>query len=82
MNIQYSYVSKQESSMADANFILAQTNLHKRTFLPGRYEDSLLLDMSTVDWFKNVSNEIIEKLYICYYPDFLMYNYSVDQFLK
>ena len=75
-------MARQESSYSDASFLLQTLGLANKTYLPGQYEDSLLMEMTTVDWYKNVSNEIIKGLYISYFPDFLMYNYTVTEFLE
>ena len=40
------------------------------------------MEMTTVDWYQNVSDEVIQQLYISYFPDFLMYNYTVDEYLN
>ena len=77
----YNVITKQESSFTDANFVLKSAGLSNVTYLLGQYQDSLLLLNGTKAWFKNVPNQIMKDLYKLYYPDFIMFNYTVTEFL-
>ena len=77
----YDYITKQQSSFTDANFVLNVTGLSKVTYLLGQYQDSLLLLNGVKSWFGNVPNEIIQNLYKLYFPDFILFNYTVTEFL-
>ena len=52
------------------------------THLPGQYVDSPLLESSLVDHFSGLPRSLIEKLYQIYYDDFLLFNYSIDEFIE
>ena len=80
-SMNYDFITKQESSFTDANFVLNVTGLSKVTYLLGQYQDSLLLLNGVKSWFGNVPNEIIQDLYKLYFPDFILFNYTVTEFL-
>lgn len=77
----YDIVTMQETSASDAVFVLEQNQLQGRTYLPGQYGDSPLLSTSLVENFAKVPRSTIEKLYKIYFSDFLLFNYSIDEFL-
>ena len=56
--------------------------LNGTTHLPGQYVDSPLLSSSLVDHFQGMPRSLIEKLYQIYYDDFLLFNYSIDEFIE
>ena len=77
----YNFIAKQESSFTDANYILASIELSNITYLPGQYQDSLLLFNGIKTWFEDISNEIMQDLYKIYYPDFVLFNYTITDFI-
>ena len=77
----YDFIIKQESSFTDANFILKATGLSNVTYLLGQYQDSLLLLNGVKSWYEKVPNEIMQDLYKLYFPDFVLFNYTVTDFL-
>jgi len=77
----YDYVTKQESSAADAAFLFNHINVKNLTYLPGIYSDSPLQRHSVTDFFLNVPDAVIKKLYNVYFMDFVMYNYTIDEYL-
>lgn len=79
--IKYDVLTMQETSASDAVFLLEKKQLHGLTYLPGQYGDSPLLSTSLVDNYSNIPRSIIEKLYKIYYVDFLLFDYSIDEFL-
>ncbi|CBY31213.1 unnamed protein product [Oikopleura dioica] len=78
----YHYVTKQESSAADASFILRQRNLTDITYLPEAYDDHTEASPKELFNTHGINNEIALQLYAIYYSDFIMYNYSIDEFLE
>lgn len=78
----YDYVTRQESSAADAAFIFAQSGVSNLTFLPGIYSDSPLQTHSVTDFFTNVPEKIVKKLYNIYFMDFVMFNYTINEYLS
>lgn len=77
----YQYIVKQESSAGDSQFILQKMNLDKLTYLPGQYNNSLVKSHGAEDYFVNTSKSTIKKLYNIFFMDFVMYNYTIDEFL-
>ena len=47
------------------------------------YDDSPLRSKSTADYFKqaDLPRKVIEELYSFYFMDFLLFNYTIDEFL-
>jgi hypothetical protein len=80
--MKYQYITKQESSAADAAFIYRQSGVNNLTYLPGIYSDSPLQSHSVTDFFVGVPDSVIKKLYITYFMDFVMYNYTIDEYLS
>ena len=80
-SMNYNFIAKQESSFTDANYILASIKLSNITYLPGQYQDSLLLFNGIKTWFEDISNEIMQDLYKIYYPDFVLFNYTITDFI-
>ena len=93
----YDVVVHQETSGSDADFFTTYkeviqniknliTNLllqlTGRTHLPGQYVDSPLLTSSLIDQFRGLPRSLIEKLYEIYFDDFLLFNYSIDEFIE
>ena len=78
----YDYIAKQETSYPDANFILRSANLADITYLPGQYEDSLVILTGIKSWFEDISDEVMIGLYKVYFPDFVLFNYSITNFLN
>ena len=56
--------------------------LNGETHLPGQYTDSPLLSTSLVDQFRGLPRSLIEKLYKIYFMDFLLFDYSIDEFIN
>ena len=79
--MKYDFITKQESSFTDANFVLEEIGLSKATYLLGQYQDSLLLLNGLKSWYEKVPNEMIKELYVLFYPDFILYNYTATEFL-
>lgn len=77
----YQIITTQETSSSDALFVLEHQSLHGKTHLPGQYADSPLLSESLVSQFSDVPKEIIKKIYQIYYADFMLFGYSIDEFL-
>jgi len=80
--VNYDIVTMQETSSSDAQFLLEYKKLHGLTYLPGQYNDSPLLSTSLVENFANIPRETIEKLYKIYFMDFVLFDYSIDEFLQ
>ena len=55
----------------------------KLNFFEGMYDDSPLRSKSTADYFKEAElpRKVIEQLYSFYFMDFLLFNYTIDEFL-
>ena len=49
----------------------------------GMYDDSPLRSKSTADYFKeaDLPKKVIQELYSFYFMDFLLFNYTIDEFL-
>ena len=56
--------------------------MNGETHLPGQYTDSPLLSTSLVDQFRGLPRSLIEKLYKIYFMDFLLFDYSIDEFIN
>ena len=56
--------------------------LNGETHLPGQYTDSPLLSTSLVDQFRGLPRSLIEKLYKIYFMDFILFDYSIDEFIN
>ena len=48
----------------------------------GAYDDHTEASPKEIFNAHGISNEIALQLYAIYYPDFIMYNYSIDDFLE
>lgn len=79
--MQYDIIVQQESSASDAAFFTQHNQLEGLTYLPGQYADSPLLSASLVEQFKGLPRSLIERLYKIYYFDFILFNYSIDEFI-
>ncbi|CAG5091508.1 Oidioi.mRNA.OKI2018_I69.PAR.g13084.t1.cds [Oikopleura dioica] len=80
--VDYTIVTKQETSSTDAEFVTECAQLKGLTHLPGQYSDSPLLSSGLIDFYKDIPEEIIKKLYKIYFVDFLLFGYSIDEFLS
>jgi len=80
--VKYDVIVHQETSASDAEFFTEYKELNGTTHLPGQYVDSPLLSSSLVDHFQGMPRSLIEKLYQIYYDDFLLFNYSIDEFIE
>lgn len=80
--VKYDVIVHQETSSSDAEFFTEYKQLNGTTHLPGQYMDSPLLSSSLVDHFQGMPRSLIEKLYQIYYDDFLLFNYSIDEFIE
>lgn len=78
----YQYITKQETSAADAAFILDKNGVSHLTYLPGQYADSLVKEKRAADYFVGVDKETIKTIYNIYFMDFVMFNYTIDEYLK
>lgn len=79
--LKYDILTMQETSATDAVFLLEHKQLHGLTYLPGQYGDSPLLSTSLVDNYASIPRSIIEKLYKIYFVDFVLFDYSIEEFL-
>ena len=77
----YQYITKQETSAADASFILAKNRIENLTYLPGQYSDSLVKEKGAEDYFVDVDEKIKKTIYNIYFMDFVMFNYTIDEYL-
>ena len=80
--MQYDVIVQQETSASDADFFTEFKNLEDKTHLPGQYKDSPLLSSSLVDQYRGLPRSLIEKLYKIYFYDFLLFGYSIDEFVQ
>lgn len=80
--VNYDVIVHQETSSSDAEFFTEYKKLNGTTHLPGQYVDSPLLSSSLVDHFQGFPRSLIEKLYHIYFEDFLLFNYSIDEFIE
>jgi len=81
-SMQYDVIVQQETSASDAEFFTEFKNLEDKTHLPGQYKDSPLLSSSLVDQYRGLPRSLIEKLYKIYFYDFLLFGYSIDEFVQ
>ncbi|CAG5090865.1 Oidioi.mRNA.OKI2018_I69.PAR.g12741.t1.cds [Oikopleura dioica] len=79
--VDYTIVTKQETSATDAKFVTERAHLQGLTHLPGQYSDSPLLSSGLIDFYRDIPEDIIKKLYKIYFVDFLLFGYSIDEFL-
>ena len=72
-----SYISKPKKNQKIFQKIL---NLN---LFEGMYDDSPLRSKSTADYFKeaDLPKKVLEELYSFYFMDFLLFNYTIDEFL-
>jgi len=80
--VDYTIVTKQETSATDAKFVTERAHLQGLTHLPGQYSDSPLLSSGLIDFYRDIPKDIIKKLYKIYFVDFLLFGYSIDEFLQ
>ncbi|CAG5091510.1 Oidioi.mRNA.OKI2018_I69.PAR.g13086.t1.cds [Oikopleura dioica] len=78
--VDYTIVTKQETSSTDTEFVTERAQLKGLTHLPGQYSDSPLLSSGLIDFYKDIPEEIIKKLYKIYFVDFLLFGYAIDEF--
>ena len=78
----YQFITKQETSAADATFILEKNDIQHLTYLPGQYSDSLVKEKRAEDYFVGVDEATIKTIYNIYFMDFVMFNYTIDEYLK
>jgi len=78
----YQYITKQETSAADAAFILNKNGVSHLTYLPEQYADSLVKEKRPADYFVGTDKETIKTIYNIYFMDFVMFNYTIDEYLK
>lgn len=84
-HIDYDFVLKQETAMAENDFlmkVLKFDETHPGLHVPGRYNSNVTarIDMDEIAApYKGIPRDIIEKIYISYYPDFVLFNYDVDE---
>jgi len=81
-DLRYNIIVNQETSSSDADFVTELNQLNGETHLPGQYTDSPLLSSSLVDQFRGLPRSLIEKLYKIYFMDFLLFDYSIDEFIN
>lgn len=101
-NIEYDFILKQETAMAENDFLIAAMGWHRKhplLHVPGQYQNYSKTYNAKTDTkpikviktitieeigepYKNISRHVIEQLYINYYPDFVFYNYSIDEIHK
>ena len=78
----YQYITKQETSAADAAFILDKNGVSHLTYLPGQYADSLVKEKRAADYFVGVDKETIKTIYnmqfFCNYVQFFFCAMLVD----
>ena len=103
--MKYKYITKAETSLADADFIFSQgfktlvlnlqscrpffgnpclslNNFSEITYLPGEYKSASVGLSDVIKWYQNVTNDVLQDLYRIYFPDFALFEYSIDKFLK
>lgn len=81
-SMNYQFITKQETSAADATFILEKNDIQHLTYLPGQYSDSLVKEKRAEDYFVGVDEATIKTIYNIYFMDFVMFNYTIDEYLK
>ena len=79
----YDFVTKLETSSQDASYLLKRTKIEHLTFLKQKYENSKYdpNKKRTEDFFVNVDKTVIKAVYNHYFMDFVMFNYTIDNYL-
>ena len=75
----YSFLAQNAASQTDLTGLIQLQGL---THLPGQYSDSPLLSSGLIDFYRDIPKDIIKKLYKIYFVDFLLFGYSIDEFLQ
>ena len=78
----YDYVTKQESSEGDSNYVFEKAELADITWLPAQYSNSPLLSNPIEEWYANVTDVTLKEIYRAYYADFLLFDYDIDFLLE
>lgn len=76
--IRYDYIVKAETSLDDSEDLFQDMGISGSIKLPGRYSSSL----NPTDHFKSIPNELLTQIYAKYEMDFLLFDYSIDDFLN
>ena len=54
----------------------------EKTYLPGEYKSASVGLSDVIKWYQNVTNVVLQDLYKIYFPDFTLFEYTIDDFLK
>ena len=54
----------------------------ENTYLPGEYKNASVGLSDVIKWYQNVTNTVLQDLYKIYFPDFTLFEYAIDDFLK
>lgn len=80
--IRYDYISHAETSNDDGQYILKRAGVDNIVHLPGIYASSPSLKATTIEIFKNVSQETVGRLFERYREDFEVFGYEIDEYLE
>ena len=61
---------------------LSLNNFYEITYLPGEYKSASVGLSDVIKWYQNVTNDVLQDLYRIYFPDFALFEYRIDEFLK
>ncbi|CAG5110119.1 Oidioi.mRNA.OKI2018_I69.chr2.g4554.t1.cds [Oikopleura dioica] len=75
-------ITKQETSHQDSAYIFEKMSIRDKTYMPGMYDTHVPDATEKIFREHQVDKEIIEELYIVYYNDFILFNYTIDSFLE
>jgi len=54
----------------------------EKTYLPGEYKNASVGLTDVIKWYQNVTNTVLQDLYKIYFPDFTLFEYAIEDFLK
>lgn len=81
-HIHYDLIGKYESLQEDANYILRLAGVDKLVKFPTYAKSTRTTDEMTAQFFQNISSAFQTQLFNLYKLDFVMFNYSVPNYLK
>ena len=81
--MKYDFITKLETSSQDASYLVKRTKTEHLTYLKQKYVDSKYdpNKKRTEDFFAGIDKTVIKAIYNHYFMDFVMFNYTVDNFL-